>query len=62
MRKLIEKTHVQVKMNKAAQVACDADIKDKHHAQNVDDTMHQLHISSNCLNLYPGVEGEVWCQ
>ena len=59
MRKLIDKTHVQLRMNKAAQVACEADAKDKHHAQNVDDLMHQLHTSSNSLSLYPGVEGEV---
>ena len=59
MRKLIDKTHVQLKMNKAAQVACELDAKDKHHAQNVDDLMHQLHTSSNSLSLYPGVEGEV---
>ena len=59
MRKLIDKTHEQLRMDKAVQVACEADAKDKHHAQNVDDLMHQLHTSSNSLSLYPGVEGEV---
>ena len=59
MRKLIDKSHVQLKMNKAAQLSCESDAKDKHHAQNMDDMMHLLHTSSNTLSLYPGIEGEV---
>ncbi len=59
MRRLIEKTHIQLKLDKAAQNACESDAKDKHHAQNLDDLMHQLHNTSEGLQYYPGIENEV---
>ena len=43
-------------MNRAAQHACEQDAKDKHHAQNLDDHMHQLRNSSGGLGFHPGIE------
>jgi len=56
MKRLIEKAHIQLKMNRAAQHACDKDSKDKFHAQNLDDRMHQLRNSSNGIGFHPGIE------
>lgn len=56
MKKLLEKASIQLKMNRAAQHACDKDSKDKNHAQSVDDRMHQLRNSSGGVGFHPGVE------
>jgi tektin-3 len=56
MKNLIEKSHVQLKMDKAAQHACDKDAKDKYHAHNVDDKQHRLRNTSGSIGFYPGVE------
>lgn len=57
MKKLIERSHVQLKMDRAAQHACERDSKDKHHAQHLDDRMQQLRNSSGGIGFHPGVEG-----
>lgn len=56
MKRLVEKAFIQLKMNRAAQHACDKDAKDKHHAQTVDDRMQQLRNSAGGLGFHPGVE------
>lgn len=56
MRRLIEKAHVQLKMNRAAQHSCEKDSKDKNHAHHLDDRMHQLRNSAGGIGFYPGVE------
>lgn len=56
MRKLIEKTQIQLKLNRAAVHELDKDRKDKSHAHNVDDRMFQLKNSSGGIGYYPGVE------
>nr|WLD15747.1 tektin 3/5B [Platynereis dumerilii] len=56
MKRLVEKSYIQLKMDRAAQHACDKDAKDKHHAQGLDDRMHQLRNSSNGLGFHPGIE------
>ena len=43
-------------MDRAAQHACERDSKDKHHAQHLDDRMHQLRNSSNGIGFQPGIE------
>ena len=44
------------RMNRAAQNACERDSKDKNHAENLDDRMHQLRNTSSGLGFYPGIE------
>lgn len=56
MRRLIEKANIQIKMNRAAQHACDKDAKDKNHSQGLDDRMHHLRNSSGTIGFHPGVE------
>jgi len=56
MKKLIEKAHIQLKMDKAAQHACDKDAKDKFHAETVDDKMHRVRNSSASIGFFPGIE------
>lgn len=56
MKRLIEKSHVQLKMNRAAHHACDLDSKDKFHAQNLDDRMQALRNSSAGTGFHPGIE------
>jgi len=56
MRKLIERAHVQLKMNRSAQHACDKDCRDKHHAQGLDDRMQQLRNSAASIGFQPGIE------
>jgi len=56
MKRLIEKAYVQLKMNRAAQHCCDKDAKDKHHAQHLDDRMHQMRNSSGAIGYFPGIE------
>jgi len=56
MRRLIEKSHIQLKMNRAAQHACEKDSRDKNHAQGLDDRMHALRNSSGGVGFHPGIE------
>jgi len=44
------------RMNNMAQRACEMDKTDKHHAEEIDDRMHQLRNTSSRLGSYPGVE------
>lgn len=44
------------RLNRAALHECEKDAKDKHHAQNIDDRMHQLRNSSIGIGYYPGIE------
>ena len=44
------------RMNRAAQHACERDAQDKHHAQGLDDRMHQVRNSSGGIGFHPGVE------
>ncbi|KAK2187322.1 hypothetical protein NP493_169g01020 [Ridgeia piscesae] len=57
MKRLIEKSHIQLRMDRAAQHACDKDAKDKHHAQHLDDRMQQLRNTSAGIGFHPGIEG-----
>jgi len=43
-------------MLRAAQHACEMDSRNKQHAQELDDRMHQLHNGSAGIGLYPGIE------
>ncbi len=61
MRGLMEKSRAQMQMNRAAKCAAEADARDKHHAQGLDDRVHQMNMCSNYLSLYPGVDYQV-CQ
>lgn len=45
-----------LRMTRAAQHACDLDSRNKHHSQNLDDRMYQLHNSSTNLGLFPSIE------
>jgi tektin-3 len=56
MRKLIEKTDIQLKLNRAAQHDCERDSKDKHHAQGIDDRMTMLRNTSAGISYHPGIE------
>ncbi|KAK2148832.1 hypothetical protein LSH36_480g01000 [Paralvinella palmiformis] len=56
MIRLIEKAAIQLKMDRAAQHACEKDSKDKNHAQNLDDRMHQLRNSAAGIGFHPGIE------
>lgn len=56
MRRAVEKAHIQLKMNRAAQHACDKDSKDKFHAQSLDDRMHQMRNTTGGLGFHPGIE------
>ncbi|KAF6023825.1 TEKT3 [Bugula neritina] len=56
MRKMLEKAAIQLKLNRAAQHACECDSGDKHHAQGIDDKCHQLRNTSMGLGYYPGIE------
>jgi len=56
MKRCIQKAHIQLKLNRAALHECEKDAKDKHHAQNIDDRMHQLRNSSIGIGYYPGIE------
>merc|ERR1712178_234324 len=56
MKRLIEKAHIQLKMNRAAQHACEKDAKDKYHAQSLDDRMHNLRNTSGPIGFHPGIE------
>lgn len=49
-------TYFDYRMNRAAQHACDKDAKDKHHAQGLDDRMHQLRNGSQGIGFHPGIE------
>jgi len=57
MRRLIEKSTIQLKMNRAAHHACDLDSKDKFHAQNLDDRMQAMRNASAGIGYHPGIEG-----
>jgi tektin-3 len=56
MKNILERAAVQQKMTRAAQHACDMDARNKQHAQELDDRMHQLHNSSSGIGLFPGIE------
>lgn len=56
MKKLIDKSIAQLKMNRACQKVCDLDAKDKNHAHVLDDRMYQLRNSSSRIGFYPGIE------
>jgi len=56
MKNLIQKSHIQLKMNRAAQHACEKDAKDKFHSQNLDDRMHGLRNQSGTIGYHPGIE------
>ena len=45
-------------MNCTVQRACESDKWDKHHAEDIDDRMQQLHNSSSRLGFYPGIEDQ----
>eukprot|EP00106_Octopus_bimaculoides_P023881 XP_014791323.1 PREDICTED: tektin-3-like [Octopus bimaculoides] len=62
-------------MNRAALHSLDVDMKDKEHAQSIDDRMHHLRNSSAGIGYYPGIEhvsntdaclrqcaNAMWCQ
>ncbi|XP_064634138.1 tektin-3-like isoform X1 [Lineus longissimus] len=57
MKRLLEKSAVQLKLNRAAQHELEKDAKDKHHAHGLDDRMHSLRNSSMGIGYHPGVEG-----
>jgi len=44
------------RLTRSAQHNCDMDLRNKHHAQGLDDRMHQLHNGSAGLGLFPGIE------
>ncbi|XP_064602478.1 tektin-3-like isoform X1 [Liolophura sinensis] len=56
MKKVLEKAHVQLKLNRAAQHSLEIDSKDKHHAQNLDDRMQQLRNTSAGIGYSQGIE------
>ncbi|XP_067930715.1 tektin-3-like [Watersipora subatra] len=56
MRKLIQKAHAQLKMNRASLHGMDIDRENKNHAGRIDDLMYQLRNSSTGIGYYPGVE------
>lgn len=56
MIRLIEKAHIQLKMNRAAHHACDLDSKDKFHAQTLDDRMQGMRNASAGTGFHPGIE------
>jgi tektin-3 len=56
MLKMIERAKVQIKMNRAAQHALELDMKDKTHAQRVDDRVYQMKNNSADLGYFPGIE------
>ena len=49
-------TYVYVRVDRAAQNACERDSKDKNHSQNLDDRMQQLRNSSGAIGYQPGIE------
>ncbi|XP_063398078.1 tektin-3-like isoform X2 [Mytilus trossulus] len=56
MKKVLDKAHVQLKMDRAAQHTLEIDAKDKHHAQGLDDRMQQLRNKSAGIGYHPGIE------
>ncbi|XP_029638827.2 tektin-3-like [Octopus sinensis] len=56
MRQTISAANAQLKMNRAALHSLDIDMKDKEHAQSIDDRMHHLRNSSAGIGYYPGIE------
>ena len=42
--------------NRAVQHNCEVDVRDKHHAQGIDDRAHQLRNNSCAITFFPGVE------
>lgn len=44
------------RLNRAALHECEKDAKDKHHAQNIDDRMHQMRNSTIGIGYFPGIE------
>ena len=56
MKKVLDKAHVQLKMDRAAQHTLEIDAKDKHHAQGLDDKMQQLRNKSAGIGYHPGIE------
>lgn len=56
IRRILGSASAQLKMNRASQHNMEIDMKDKQHAQNIDDRVHQLRNSSAGIGYYPGVE------
>lgn len=56
MRRLIEKTRVQLKLNRAALHEIDKDVKHKSHAREIDDRMYHLRDHSSGISYHQGVE------
>lgn len=56
IRRILYTANAQLKMNRAAQHNLEIDMKDKQHAQSIDDRVHQLRNSSAGIGYYPGVE------
>lgn len=56
MKKVLQKAHIQLKLDRAALHEMTKDQRDKHHAQHLDDRMHQLRNSSDAIGYHPGIE------
>jgi tektin-3 len=56
MQKTLDKAVAQLKMDRAAQAACEGDAQDKHHSQGLDDRMYQLRNTSSRIGFHPGAE------
>ncbi|GAB1609876.1 tektin-3-like, partial [Argonauta hians] len=56
MRSTVSAANAQLKMNRAALHSLEIDMKDKQHAQGIDDRMHHLRNSSAGIGYYPGIE------
>ncbi|XP_013384963.1 tektin-3 [Lingula anatina] len=56
MRKVLQRAHAQLKLDRAALHEMEKDAKDKHHAHHLDDRMHQLRNTSMGIGYHPGIE------
>lgn len=56
MKDQLQKTNIQLRLNRQAQHQMEKDSKDKHSAHTLDDRMHQMRNSTGGIGYQPGIE------
>jgi tektin-3 len=56
MRDALQKTNIQLRLNRQAQHQMEKDARDKHSAHMLDDRMHQMRNSTGGIGYHPGIE------
>jgi len=56
MKEMLQKSSIQLRLNRSAQHEMEKDAKDKHSAHMLDDRMHQMRNSTMGIGYHPGIE------